>query len=56
LSVAAALAAGAYGGSDKASSPKPKNPAALSAEAQSAATGDTPGNQVFPVSRNRAAG
>jgi hypothetical protein len=55
LSVAAALAAGACGSSDKQSGTG-ANPAALSAEAQSAATGDIPDNQVFLVFRNPAAG
>jgi hypothetical protein len=57
LSVAAALAAGSCGGSDKKSSDSGAVAAgALSAEAQSAATGDIPDNQVFLVFRNRPAG
>jgi hypothetical protein len=48
LSVAAALAAGGCGGSDKSSSAKAaKDSGALSAEAQSTATGDIPDNQVL---------
>jgi hypothetical protein len=57
LSVAAALAAGGCGGSDKGSAAGGgRDAGALSAEAQSAATGDIPDNQVFLVFRNRAAG
>jgi hypothetical protein len=57
LSVAAALAAGGCGGgSGKGSSSVASDPAALSAEAKSAATGDIPDNQVFLVFRNRPAG
>src|SRR5207237_10400282 len=57
LSVAAALAAGGCGGgSGKGSSSSGANPGALSAEAQSAATGDIPDNQVFLVFRNSRAG
>jgi asparagine N-glycosylation enzyme membrane subunit Stt3 len=56
--VAAALAAGGCGGGSgkSSSSPNASNPGALSAEAQSAATGDIPDNQVFLVYRNRGAG
>src|SRR4051794_12040532 len=58
LSVAAALAAGGCGGgSGKGTSSRAANaPGPLSAEAQSAATGDIPDNQVFLVFTNRAAG
>lgn len=62
LSVAAALAAGGCGSSDKGSSSGNgssggnANAGALSAEAQSAATGDIPDNQVFLVFHNRPAG
>src|SRR2546422_613414 len=56
LSVAAALAAGGCGGSDDKHSSSGAGASALSAEAQSAATGDIPDNQVFLVFRNRAAG
>jgi hypothetical protein len=56
LSVAAALAAGGCGGSDKNSQSHSGGASALSAEAQSAATGDIPDNQVFLVFRNPAAG
>src|SRR5437870_6842082 len=57
VSVAAAIAAGGCGGSDKhSSSGGGANAGALSAEAQSAATGDIPDNQVFLVFHNRAAG
>jgi hypothetical protein len=59
LSVAAALAAGGCGSSGKDSSAgnsAESNAGALSAEAQSAATGDIPDNQVFLVFHNRAAG
>ena len=55
LSVAAALAAGGCGSSD-ASHSGDGAASALSAEAQSAATGDIPDNQVFLVFRNRSAG
>jgi hypothetical protein len=55
LSVAAALAAGCDG-SSKQSKPGAGGAAALSAEAQSAATGDIPDNQAFLVFRNRPAG
>jgi hypothetical protein len=54
LSVAAALAAGGCGGSEKGSSGG--GVGALSAEVQSAATGDIPDNQAFLVFRNRASG
>jgi len=56
LSVAAALAASGCGGSDKHSASGGGNSGALSAEAQSAATGDIPDNQVFLVFHNRSAG
>jgi hypothetical protein len=57
LSVAAALAAGGCGSDEKKSkSGASSGPAALSAEAQSAATGDIPDNQVFLVLRNPSAG
>jgi hypothetical protein len=59
LSVAAALAAGGCGGSSKDSSggnSANSNAGALSAEGQSAATGDIPDNQVFLVFHDRAAG
>jgi hypothetical protein len=59
LSVAAALAAGGCGSSGKDSSAgnsAESNAGALSAEAQSAATGDIPDNQVFLVFHDRAAG
>jgi hypothetical protein len=57
LSVAAALAAGGCGKDEKKSkSGGSTGTAALSAEAQSAATGDIPDNQVFLVLRNRPAG
>jgi hypothetical protein len=59
LSVAAALAAGGCGGSSKgspAAKPNNGNAGALSAEAQSAATGDIPDNQVFLVFHNRPSG
>jgi hypothetical protein len=56
LSVAAALAAGGCGGSDKGSTSSGGTTGALSAEAQSAATGDIPDNQVFLAFRNRNAG
>jgi hypothetical protein len=58
LSVAAALAAGGCGGgSGKSSSSSGANgPGALSAEAQSAATGDIPDNQVFLLFHNSRAG
>jgi hypothetical protein len=56
LSVATALAVGGCGSSDKGSSSAQSgngNAGALSAEAQSAATGDIPDNQVFLVFHNR---
>jgi hypothetical protein len=59
LSVAAALAAGGCGGGSSKSSSSSSggnNAGALSAEAQSAATGDIPDNQVFLVYRNSRAG
>jgi len=58
LSVAAALAAGGCGGGSgkSSSSPNASNPGALSAEAQSAATGDIPDNQVFLVFRSLGVG
>lgn len=56
LSVAAALAAGGCGDDQKKSKSGPSSGAALSAEAQSAATGDIPDNQVFLVLRNGSAG
>jgi asparagine N-glycosylation enzyme membrane subunit Stt3 len=58
LSVAAALAAGGCGGSSKSSTSSSggSNAGALSAEAQSAATGDIPDNQVFLVYHNPSAG
>jgi hypothetical protein len=57
LSVAAALAAGGCGGDEKKSTSRASgNAGALSAEAQSAATGDIPDNQVFLVLHNRLAG
>jgi hypothetical protein len=58
LSVAAALAAGGCGeDSGKGSSSRvANNPGALSAEAQSAATGDIPDNQAFLAFHNRAVG
>jgi hypothetical protein len=53
---AAALLAGCGGGSTKSGGGgAASNPGALSAEAQSAATGDIPDNQVFLVFRDRAA-
>src|SRR5439155_8089544 len=55
LSVAAALAAGGCGSSHKTSQSSSSGPGALSAEAQSAASGDIPDNQVFLVFRNRSA-
>jgi hypothetical protein len=55
LSVAAALAAGGCDSSDKHSASR-AGVSALSAEAQSAATGDIPDNQAFLVFRNRSAG
>jgi hypothetical protein len=57
LSVAAALAAGGCGSSKSSStqSSSSGSPAALSAEAKSAATGDIPDNQVFLVFTNRPA-
>jgi hypothetical protein len=58
--VAAALAAGGCGSSDgssdKHSTARSIAGGALAAEAQSAATGDIPDNQVFLALRNRAAG
>jgi hypothetical protein len=56
LSVAAALAAGSCGEDQKKSKSSASSGAALSAEAQSAATGDIPDNQVFLVLRNGSAG
>jgi hypothetical protein len=56
LSLAAALAAGGCGNDEKKSSSGGSTSGALSAEAQSAATGDIPDNQVFLVLRNRPAG
>jgi hypothetical protein len=60
LSVAAALAAGGCGSSDKGSSSSDAGgaggPAPLTAEAQSAAAGDIPDNQVFLVFRDRPGG
>jgi hypothetical protein len=53
---AAIAAAGCGGGSSKSNSSAGKDPGALSAEAQSAATGDIPDNQVFLVYRNGSAG
>jgi len=52
--LAAALGVGACGGSSKHS--KGASAGALSAEAQSAATGDIPDNQVFLTFRNSGAG
>jgi hypothetical protein len=55
--VAVLAAAGCGGGgSSKSSSSSAKDAGALSAEAQSAATGDIPDNQAFLVFRNRSAG
>jgi hypothetical protein len=56
VSVAAAIAAGGCGSSDKQSASSDGSGTALSAEAQSAATGDIPDNQVFLLLRNRPAG
>ena len=58
LSVAAALVAGGCGGGSGkgSSSSATKSPGALSAEAQSAATGDIPDNQVFLVFHDSRAG
>jgi hypothetical protein len=58
IGVVAALAAAGCGGggSSKSSSSAAKDAGALSAEAQSAATGDIPDNQAFLVLRNPSAG
>jgi hypothetical protein len=58
LLVAAAAGLSACGGSSKQAAPTtgPGAPAALQAEANSAAAGDIPDNQVFLTFRNRAAG
>jgi hypothetical protein len=58
IGVVAALAAAGCGGggSSKSSSSAAKDAGALSAEAQSAATGDIPDNQAFLVFRNPSAG
>jgi hypothetical protein len=55
LSVAAALAAGGCGGTNKQSA-NTASKGSVPAEAKSAASGDIPDNQVFLVFRNRAAG
>ena len=56
LTVAAALAAGGCGGSGKSSQRGSTGAGALSAEAQSAATGDIPDNQAFLVFHNSPGG
>jgi hypothetical protein len=56
VSVAAALAAGGCDSSDKHSQSGAAGASALAAEAQSAATGDIPDNQVFLLFHDRAAG
>jgi hypothetical protein len=56
VSVAAALAAGGCGSSDKPTGSGGGSTSPLAAEAQSAATGDIPDNQVFLVFRNRSGG
>lgn len=55
LTLAAAFTAGCGSSGKSSSQQKPSGPGALSAEAQSAATGDIPDNQVFLVFRNSSA-
>jgi hypothetical protein len=58
LVLVTAIAGGCGGSSDKSSSSKPSgsSPAALSADAKSAATGDIPDNQNFLVYRDKGVG